>query len=130
MSGRPRYTQEQVIRALTQAGGLKTPACQALHCTRFTLNSYIRRYPAVKEAYEDALEGSLDVAQSKLMVLVEREDWRAIRYMLSTLGKHRGFTERQEVVTVGDDREALRQQFLDDVRRVYGDEDEEEDEDE
>ena len=125
MSGRQRFTQKQVIDALIQAGGLKTPTARALHCTRFTVDRYIDRYPAVKEAYEDAIEGSIDLAQSKLMVLVEREDWRAIRYMLSTLGKHRGFTERQEVVTVGDDREALRQQFLDDVRRVYGDDDEE-----
>jgi hypothetical protein len=50
--------------------------------------------------------------------------------MLCTLGKDRGFTERQEIVAVGDDREALRQQFLDDIRRVYGDGDDDEDEDE
>ena len=45
--------------------------------------------------------------------------------MLCTLGKDRGFTERQEVATVEDDREARRQEFLEDIRRVYGEEEEE-----
>jgi len=125
MSGRPRYTQQQVIDALVQAGGLKEPAARALHCNRMTVTRYIERYPAIKEAHEDALQGSLDVAQSKLMILVEREDWRAIRFILSTLGKDRGFTTRQEIVTADDDAEARRRQFLEDIRRVYGDEDDE-----
>jgi len=130
MTGYNRYTQQQVIDALVQAGGLKAPAAKALRCSRFTINYYVRRYPAVKQACEDAIQDSLDLAQSKLMILVEREDWRAIRYLLSTLGKDRGFTERQEIVAVGDDREALRQQFLDDIRRVYGDGDDDEDDEE
>ena len=125
MSGKPRYTQEEVINALVQAGGLKMPAARALHCNRLTVSRYIARYPAVREAYEDAREGSIDLAQSKLIALVEKEDWRAIRFMLCTLGKDRGFTERQEVVTVGDDREARRQEFLEEIRRVYGEEEEE-----
>ncbi len=77
-------------------------------------------------AYEDAVQGSIDMAQSKLMVLIEREDWRAIRYMLSTLGKDRGFTERQEFATVGEDAEARHQQFLQEILKVYGEEEEDE----
>ncbi len=125
MSGRPRFTQKQVIDALIQAGGLKEPAARALHCDRMTVTRYIKRYPAIKEAQEDALQGSLDVAQSKLMILVEREDWRAIHFILSTLGKDRGFTTRQEIFNTADNTEARRQQFLEDYRRVYGEEDDE-----
>ena len=50
MSGKPRYTQEEVIDALVQAGGLKMPAARALHCNRLTVSRYIARYPAVREA--------------------------------------------------------------------------------
>ncbi len=45
--------------------------------------------------------------------------------MLVTLGKDRGFTERQEFVAVGDDAEARHEQFLEDILKVYGDAEEE-----
>ena len=124
------YTQQEVIDALIKAKGLQCTAAEALHCDRATISRFINRYPAVKAAHEQAIQATVDLAQSKLLTLVEREDWRAIRFLLVTLGKDRGFTERQEIVAVGDDREALRRQFLDDIRRVYGDEDDDEDEEE
>ena len=118
-----RFTQEQMIRALTEARGLKMVAAEALHCDRATVHRYILRYPKVRQAYEEAIEGSIDLAQSKLITLIEREDWRAIRFMLCTLGKDRGFTERHEIAAPGDDLETLRRQFFDDMARIYGDED-------
>ena len=126
MTRQRRFKQEDVINALEKTGGLKGPAANILHCARRTITRYIEHYPAVKEAYEDAVEATVDLAQAKMIALVEREDWRAIRFLLVTLGKDRGFTERQEIVAVDDDREAVRQRFLDDYRRVYGEEDDEE----
>jgi hypothetical protein len=43
--------------------------------------------------------------------------------MLCTLGRDRGFTERQQIVAAGDDMAARRRQIEEDIRRVYGDED-------
>ncbi len=123
-----RFSQKHVIDALTAARGLKEPTARALHCDRHTVTRYIERFPAVKEAYENAIQGTIDLAQSRLVALVERDDWRAIRYLLGTLGKDRGFTERQEFVAVGDNTEDLRRQIEADILRVYGDEDEDEDE--
>ncbi len=119
---RPRYTQQQMIDTLIKVGGLKGPAAKSLHCARMTINNYIKRYPAVKQAQEDALQDTIDLAQSQLVSLVKRGEWPAIRFLLVTLGKDRGFTERQEIVAVGSNTEARRQQFLDDYDRVYGDE--------
>jgi len=125
MSGsRQRYTQQQMINALTQAHGLIAPAAQALHCHRHTVDRYIARYPLVRRAYEEAREAVIDLAESKLIELVEQRDWRAIRYLLSTLGKDRGYVERTEVQQMGGDLEAVRQQLQDDYDKAYGDEDE------
>ena len=129
MTCRARYTQADMIAALIQNKGLQAYAADQLHCSRRTVYRYIKRYPAVQEAYEDALQASLDVAQKKLMDLVEHGDWRAIRFVLSTLGKDRGFTTRQEIVAAGDDAQARYQQYLADVRKVYGDEEKDEEED-
>ena len=114
-----RYTQRQVIDAIVQAKGIKAAAAQALGCSRQTVTNYIDRYPAVKAAYDEAVQSTIDLAQSKLIVLVEREEWPAIRFLLVTLGKDRGFTERTEFQAVGN-LDALFQQFDDDIRKVYG----------
>ena len=122
MSNRDRYTQHQVIDAIKQAQGIKAAAAQALGCSRQTVTNYIDRYPAVKAAYDEAVQSTIDLAQSKLIALVEREEWPAIRFLLVTLGKDRGFTERTEIQEVGGDLEARRKQFEDEIRKVYGDE--------
>jgi hypothetical protein len=127
-----RYTQQRVIDAIVQARGIKATAAANLKCSRQTVTNYIDRYPAVKAAYEEAVESTIDLAQSKLIVLVEREEWPAIRFLLVTLGKDRGFTERTEtssptarkgIQTLGGDQEVLFQQFDEEIRKVYGDKD-------
>ena len=120
---RDRYSQARVIDAIVQARGIKATAAANLHCSRQTITNYIDRYPAVKAAYQEAVESTIDLAQSKLIVLVEREEWPAIRFLLVTLGKDRGFTERTEVQTLGEDQEVLFQKFDEDIRKVYGDKD-------
>ena len=122
MPNRDRYTQARVIEAIVQAKGIKATAAANLKCSRQTVTNYIDRYPAVKAAYQEAVESTIDLAHSKLIVLVEREEWPAIRFMLVTLGKDRGFTERTEIQEIGGDLEARRKQFEGEIRKVYGDE--------
>ena len=121
MSTQPRYTQKQLVDALTQARGIKAAAARALHCTRWTINRYIQRYPAVRIAYDDALQSSIDLAYSKLVDLVEQGDWSAIRFLLTTLGRDRGFTERFEMATLSAVYEERCDQFDADLARVWGD---------
>jgi hypothetical protein len=116
-----RYTQQRVIDAIQAAKGIKATAAQSLGCSRQTITNYIDRYPAVKAAYQEAKDTTLDLAESKLIALVEREEWPAIRFMLVTLGKDRGYIERQESQQFGVDQETLFQQFDDEIRKVYGD---------
>ena len=118
-----RYSQARVIDAIKAARGIKATAAANLKCSRQTVTNYIDRYPAVKDAYEEARDTSLDLAESKLIALVEREEWPAIRFMLVTLGKDRGYIERQEIQQLGVDQETLFQQFDDEIRKVYGDDD-------
>lgn len=115
-----RYTQARVIKAIQDAKGIKATAAANLKCSRQTVTNYIDRYPDVKAAYQEARDTSLDLAESKLIALVEREEWPAIRFMLVTLGKDRGYTERHEFQNLGSDMDALQQQYEAEVRKVYG----------
>ncbi len=118
-----RFSPDKVAEALRRAGGIKSHAAAALDCTRATVDSYIKRYPEVREAWIDARETLVDIAQAKLQEKVERGEWRAVHYTLATLGKGRGFTTRptptdQEPDATGCER--CRAKFEADLKRVYG----------
>jgi hypothetical protein len=116
----PRYTADQVADALRAANGVHSIAAEQLGCHRTTILDYIRRYPRVRQAYDEARAAAVDKAEARLIALVERDEWPAIRFMLVTLGKDRGYTERHEFQNLGSDMDALQQQYEAEVRKVYG----------
>lgn len=96
-----RYTAGQVIKAIEGSFGIKQVACNRLGCVHATLNNYIARYPSVRVAYEHERGRLVDMAQSKLVEMVNNGDPWAVKFVLSTLGKHEGFVERQELTGAG-----------------------------
>jgi len=89
-----RFSPEKVAEALRRACGVKSHAARMLHCNRDTVDGYIRRHPEVREAWVEARETMVDAAEIKLREAVDRGEWRAIRYTLSTLGRDRGYTTK------------------------------------
>jgi hypothetical protein len=87
---KPRYTQAQVIEALTQSTGFISVAARTLGCSSDTVENYVKKYPAVAEAKRAAREVILDKAESALLKKVEDGDVHAIMFTLKTIGKHRG----------------------------------------
>jgi hypothetical protein len=118
----PRYTPDEVAAALRAAGGVHAVAAEKLGCHRTTILDYVRRHPKVRQAYDEARAVAVDKAESKLMALVEREEWPAIRFMLVTLGRDRGYslkhTPAEKFVEAGDEDDAAA--FQEAIARVYG----------
>lgn len=118
---RPRYTHQQVMDALAKAQGVMGTAAQALGCTRQTVHNYIERWPAIKEVRNEAVQMSIDRAHSKLLELVDRGEWQAIRFLLVTQGRDRGFSDRGEGQVSNAWFEARCKQYEAELERVYGD---------
>jgi len=118
----PRYTAEQVAAALRAAGGVHAVAAEQLGCHRTTILDYVRRYPKVRQAYDEARAAAVDKAESWLMALVERGEWPAIRFTLVTLGRDRGYslkhTPSEKFVEPGDEDDAVA--FKEAIAKVYG----------
>ena len=116
---KPRYTAEQVAEALRTARGIKIDAARALRCCRATIDNYIKRYPSVHEAFEEAREILIDRAEAQLTAAVDAGEWPAVRFTLVTLGKERGYTQGDEPgLELSNDDEWL--DFKESVRKVYG----------
>lgn len=92
-----RYSCKQVIKAIEGSGGVKKIIAERLGCSRWTVDNYLKRHPTVVRAFEQERERIIDVAESKLSEKVKSGHWPAIRYLLGTRGKARGYVERQEI---------------------------------
>lgn len=101
--GRPRqYTDEQVIDAIRKAGGVVTDAAKILGCTRRTVQRRANEVAEVREVIEDSREELIDEAEKSLRAAVVKGDAWAVCFALKTIGKSRGYVERQEVKDISD----------------------------
>jgi len=109
-----QYKAAEVIDALKRARGIKAVAAKILGCDRRTVERYCNRYVTVERACKDAREMLIDIAEGKLASHVDKGDWPAVKWTLATIGKQRGYVERQEVT--GAEGGALDVRYVDDWR--------------
>ncbi len=103
--GKERFTQEQIAQALEAAHGLVAPAAKRLHCSEGTIRNYLKRYPELRAIAQEFRSALVDIAEGKLAAALHANDFRAVRLVLITLGKGRGYTVRME--TTGPDGGAI-----------------------
>lgn len=96
--GKPnQFTANQFIAAIPGTGGIVSAIAKKIGCDWHTARKYIDNHPTVKAAYSAECEAVLDLAEAKLIEQVQGGEGWAIKYLLSTKGKHRGYIERQEI---------------------------------
>jgi len=96
------HSAEQVIKAIMDNHGLLAAAARDLGVTRKTVYNYVKRYPTIAQAVQDARDTTLDMAEGQLMKAVRNGNVTAIMFLLKTVGRNRGYVERQEVAGVTD----------------------------
>ena len=94
-SKKRELTAKRIIKALEKAHGLVGLAADIAGVHRNTVSKYIRDFPFVAEAVEDARETLYDTVESKLYERIEAGDLTAIIFFLKTRCKHRGYSEKQ-----------------------------------
>ena len=92
-----KYTASQMIEALREKHGNQSAAARYLGCSRNTITRYIETYPTVKAVADEERETLIDFAENQLFQQVKDGNITAIIFTLKTIGKHRGYVERQEV---------------------------------
>ena len=92
-----KYTAAQIIEALREKHGNLSAASRYLNCSRDTIRRYIDLYPTVKAVADEERETLIDFAENQLFQQVKDGNITAIIFTLKTIGKHRGYVERQEV---------------------------------
>lgn len=97
MKNAQRITNQAMVEALIASKGLISLAARRLGCSRQTIYNRAKRVQKVQQAIDDAREELVDIAELKLRdKIMDGEAW-AVSLVLRTLGRNRGYVERQEV---------------------------------
>jgi hypothetical protein len=96
--GKPRrFTQDEMIAALKIGRGMKSVAARHLGCPWHVVNTYCKKFEAVRAECEAQRQAFVDAAELQLIAAVSRGDMGAVMYVLRTLGRGRGYSERTEI---------------------------------
>lgn len=91
-----KLKKKQVLNAIEGSGGIIKVIARKCGVTRKAVYVYLDKYPDIKEAYTDEKESLIDLAEGKLFNAVKNGEPWAIKMVLQTIGKDRGYSERQE----------------------------------
>lgn len=101
-SRRPRYTREHVLAAIRGSGGIMQVIATRLGCDWRTARDYVQRWQETRNAYDDEREVLLDYAEVAVAKATKEGDLRAAMWVLSRLGRHRGWGGSLDVTARGD----------------------------
>lgn len=123
-----KVSEEQLLEAIKNSMGVISTIAKRLNVAWHTANDNIQKYESTIRALQDEVETSLDMAESELLKKVKKGDTTMIKYYLSTKGKKRGYTLRQEITGPdGDpvklDLTKLSDKALDELMKAYEDQD-------
>lgn len=90
----PIATIEAGIR---KANGYITIAAQLIGCDPSTVHRRVNASPALQQLVSDLTDRRLDTAELALDAAIGRGEGWAVCFFLKTMGKKRGYVERQEV---------------------------------
>ena len=90
-----RTTLKQCEIALRKSGGFITHAAKSLNISTTALSRRISRSKKLQEVKKEVEEKYLDLAESKLIGKINKEDLGAICFFLKCRGKERGYIEKQ-----------------------------------
>lgn len=97
-----KITEKRLINAIKNTGGIVSAIAKKLDVTWHAARKAIDANPVALQAWHDEREGILDLAESALVKSIQQGDTQDAKWLLSRLGKHRGYAERIEFEDIKD----------------------------
>ena len=92
-----RKTNEAIIEAIKGSGGIMSNIARKLDVTWHTASNWIKEDPETLRALQDEKETILDMAESTLYKNIKDGNSQDAKWLLSTMGKERGYSDRHEI---------------------------------
>ena len=85
------YTARNVLEAVRGSEGNVSTVAKNLECEWHTARKYIDKWQVTQQALKNEEEKILDICESELKKQIKKGERWAIKFMLSTKGKRRGY---------------------------------------
>ena len=97
-----RLSKKRVEEGLHQTEGQVYLTAKILQVSHTAIYNYLKKYPCLQEVKEYYDNEMVDIAELGLRGALKKEETWAIKYTLSTKGKHRGYIERTQQEHMGE----------------------------
>lgn len=99
MSSSKGYTEKKVLAAIKGSGGIITTIANRLGSDWHTAKKLSMQWDTTRTAYKDERETILDMSESSVLKSIKEGNTQDAKWLLSTLGKDRGFGDRDASMT-------------------------------
>ena len=97
------FTREEVLKDIRYGGWSYEAIGRQLGCSRQAARNAVNRWKSTSAAFDQERGKLIDKAQDNIAQAVQDGDLHQSRFVVRTIGKNRGWTERQEIDTGEDD---------------------------
>lgn len=92
----PKPSRVMVYEAIIACKGNISKVCETLHSRRVIINDIINSTPAIAALRDEFREAIIDRSEDNLFADVEKGDNSTSRFIVQSLGKHRGWAQGVE----------------------------------
>jgi len=92
-----KVSKETLINAIKQGKGIVSHICRGLDISRQAFYQRVNNDEDLQIALDDARQEIIDFAESKLLELIRDGNQNAVMFFLKTVGRDRGYVEKQEI---------------------------------
>jgi len=117
------YTEQEIAFAIIDCGGYVSAIAKTLGCKIESIRNAINSNPELKELVYEQREELLDNAERGLVKAVNAGKLEAIKFVLSRLGRNRGYGQKLEVENTGETSSRIVVYLPDDGRESKPDDD-------
>lgn len=96
------YDSAEILGALKACGGKVYLAAERLGCSPNTIKNHAAKNKEIEDYILDQRTKVVDIAELKFQQAIQNGEHWAIAMALKTLGKDRGYVERQEIANSGE----------------------------
>lgn len=113
-----KITKERYIKAVVGTGGIMLNIASKLGVTRMAVYNFCHKHPEMMELRRQEEEKILDIAENSLFSQAKNEEQWAVKYLLATKGKRRGYVEKSEVFVEATHNSLTKEQIEETIRRL------------
>jgi len=100
-------------KACKNSGGIISIIAERMNAGRTATYDYINKHKFAEAMVLEERSKTKDLAETNLIQLIKAKDFKAIQFFLRTIGKNRGFVEKQEIEHTGGFTNNMRIEVID-----------------